>query len=196
MSTYIIGAKGDANSEAGHLPSQVANTALDTASQPQQGYTGQVMGWLEKTLRQAARPAGHTIVKEDKVYHGKRHKLWKSRETGAVLWVWPERGFVHVERDSDGFYKKWTCRDALRLATAFGQQSEAALWPDEKQNARNAYLLLVEVVREARAQGDPMIPTDEEKRALRESVVCATVPGMGKITFVGSKATKVEPDAS
>lgn len=201
LNVHILGQKGtDANEPAGYLPSQVSQSAVEWAKQSFQDQTDAVFNMVEKTLRRVAVPKSdipNMIVKENKRYTGKRHFLWKSRETGLKLWIWPERGFVHIERD-DGQYKKWTLRDALGLLTAFGLQSEKSQWPDERQNARNAYLTLRDVCLEAKNQGDPTAMTPEEERSLRESVACAFLPGFGplappkKVTFVGSRVAKVE----
>jgi hypothetical protein len=191
---YIIGQNGDANEQAGYLPSQVANTMQEKCRVPSQTFVADSMSWMEKTLRStAAVKTPNAIVKKGgSLYNGKRYKFWKSRESGAWIWIWPERGFVHMERESDGYYKKWTLRDAVRFTDALGEQSEVTKWPDEKQHARNAYLILEEVCKEARRQGDPTEMTDEEKRALKESIACATVPHLGKITFVGGNVHSVE----
>jgi hypothetical protein len=193
MAVHILGQAGtDANEPAGFLPGQVAQTALKYREHAETGYTDGIMGMVEKTLRKVSTPAVHTKV--DNKYRGVRHKVWKSRETGLWIWAWPERGFVHVERD-DGYYKKWTIRDALQLAYGFGEQSKVNKYADERQNALNAYLILAELCKEAKAQGDPTIPTDAEKRALKESIACATLPGYGpipekKVSFVGSMLKK------
>ena len=203
LNIHLLGQVGtDANEPAGYLPGQVATSAKNWGNR--EAATDEIFGMVEKTLRRVAAPtstqqaAPFVISKKDNRYTGKRHFLWKSRETGLKLWVWPERGFVHIERD-DGQYKKWTRRDALGLMTAFGLQSESSPWADERLNARNAYLTLRDVCLTARDQGDPTLMTPEEERALRESMACAVLPGYGpiapptKVTFVGSKIVKEEP---
>jgi hypothetical protein len=182
----------DANEPAGYLPGQVAQTARKYSQHEGRGYTDSIMGLVEKTLRKVSTPAMHT--KTDNKYRGKRYKVWKSRENLMWLWAWPERGFVHIERD-DGLYKKWTIRDALDLAAGFGEQAKVAKYADEAQAAFNAYETLAMICKEAHNQGDPMIPTDQEKRALKESIACATLPGYGpipekKVSFVGSMLQK------
>lgn len=189
MAVHLLGqGNSDANDPAGFLPGQVSRTAIQQVGNDKQGYVDGMMGLVERTLRKVATPAVH--VKTDKKYRGTRTRLWKSRETGMVLYAWPERGFVHIERD-DGQYKKWTVKDALDLAYGFGEQGKVTKWPDEKQNAFNACNILFEICKAAKNQGDPTIPTDEEKRALKESLACAMLPGYGpipeqKISFVGS----------
>lgn len=190
MSVHILGqGNTDANDPAGYLPSQVAKTAVHQVKPNQNNYVDGIMGLVEKTLRKVGTPSMQ--VKTDNKYRGKRHFVWKSRESGAKIYAWPERGFVHIERD-DGYYKKWTIRDALALAHAFGEQAKVTQWADERVNANNAYETLAMICKEAKNQGDPTIPTDEERRALKESVACAMLPGYGnlipekKISFVGS----------
>ncbi len=191
---HIIGAQGDANELAGHLPSQVAKTARALIGEDSGRMAHDVMAMVGRTLRRSPGVPG-SIIKNQNTSTGRRFKLWKSRETGDVIMVWAARGFVHMENTSSGAYKKWTRRDALHLMDAMGQQAEVTKWPDEKQMARDAYLVLRDVCMEARAQGDPMEMTDEEHRSLKESIVCATLPGYGDVirpktvSFVGPRVS-------
>jgi hypothetical protein len=100
-----------------------------------------------------------------------------------------------MERE-DGKYKKWTRRDALELAAAFGAQAEVCKYPSERIESQRVHDVLRDVCIVAKAQGDPTVMTDAEKRALKESIACFTLPGYGnviapkKVTFVGSNIAK------
>lgn len=189
--TYIIGQKGDGNEPAGYLPTQVVNTARALKGEESGQVVRDVLNMISKTCRRPA-PAMH--VKKLTSNPTKRRLFWTNTDTKDRLYIWADRGFVHIERASDGAYKKWCLRDAWHLADAFGEQIEVTKYPDEKQIARSAYQLLVDVCKEARAQGDPTEMTPEEERSRRETIACVTLPGYGKIirekkvSFVGGHA--------
>lgn len=195
MSVHILGlGDSDGNEEAGYLPTQVARTATSRVDPENGQYTSGVMELVERTLRKVAR-VPTVIVKEKSTYTGTRYFLWKGRESGLKTLVWPERGFIHMERE-DGKYKKWTRRDALELAAAFGEQAKVCRYPSERIESQRVHDVLRDVCITAKAQGDPTAMTDAEAWALKESVACFTLPGYGNIiptkqvTFVGSNIAR------
>lgn len=197
--TYIIGQQGDGNDPAGYLPTQVVNTARALKGEDSGQVVKDVMNMVAKTCRRGV-PAMH--VKKLASNPTRRRLLWTNTDTKDRLYIWADRGFVHIERSSDGAYKKWCLRDACHLADAFGEQIEATKYPDERQIARSAYQVLLDVCKEAKNQGDPTEMTPEEERSLRETIACVTLPGYGniirekKVSFVGGHATVVSEASS
>lgn len=191
---YIIGQQGDGNEPAGYLPTQVVNTARALKGEESGQVVKDVMSMVAKTCRRA--PAMH--VKNLTSNPTRRRLLWENTDTKAKLYVWADRGFVHIERN-DGAYKKWMLRDAAHLADALGEQIDVTKYADERQIARNAYLTLLDVCQEAKNQGDPTEMTAEEERSLRETIACVTLPGYGniirekKVSFVGGHAVLSTP---
>lgn len=193
---HILGqGDSDANEPAGYLPGQVVKTAQARVSSESPTPISDTLDLLDKTFRKTAGLPAAIVRGENQRYTGKRFFLWKNRENGLKSYVWPERGFIHIERE-DGRYKKWTRRDALALAAAIGDQARACKYADERKAAIDFYLVLRDVCIMAKAQGDPTAMTAEEQRALKESVACYTLPGYGniipekKVTFVGSHIVK------
>ena len=78
------------------------------------------------------------------------------------LMIWAEKGFVRMEDQDTGEFITITRRDALLRAKAIND-GLVDKWPSERVEGQRLVSGLIDVIKEAKVQGDPMDPVVMEE---------------------------------